>query len=421
MKILFENARLIDGRLAFLATDGKIISYIGEKRPEGDFDRKINCKGNILMSGLYNLHCHSAMTLFRGYGEDLPLKEWLETRIFPAEDRLTPEKVKYASYLAIAEQIRNGIVSFSDSYFFCDETAKAVIESGIKANLSRSLVSFEKGMRAKGDSRFEEAVALVGEYNGAASGRLKFDMSIHAEYTNVESYIRDVAEYTRDAGLGMQVHLSETEKEHNEAICRHGMTPTEFFADCGVFDSPTVAAHAVWVTDEDIAQLSAKGVTVAHNPTSNLKLASGVMRLSAMERAGVNVTLGTDGVASNNTLDIFKEMHLAALLSKGVERNSLNAPAEKIIKLATENGAKAQGRELCGSLCEGFAADFILVDSESINNIPSYSPAYTVLYSTSARDVLMTVVDGKILYENGEFTTLDIEKIKDGFKRVCDY
>lgn len=421
MNLLFKNALLSDNRCGFVATQAGLISYVGEHRPAGRFDREIDCRGNLLMSGLYNLHCHAAMTLFRGYGEDLPLQAWLETRIFPAEDRLTPEKVKAASLLAIAEMLRGGIVSFSDMYFFCEKTCEAVLEAGIKANVSRSLVSFTPGARAKGDPRFEEALSLYRTYHLEGEGRLKIDMSLHAEYSNTESYIRDIAEFTADNHLIMHTHLSETEKEHNECIARHGMTPTAFYDACGLFAAPTVCAHGVWVNDDDIAILAERGAAVAHNPCSNLKLGSGIAPVEKMRRAGVNVALGTDGAASNNTLDIFKEMYMASLLGKGSARCPTDMPASAVLDMATVNGAMAQGRAKAGRLEVGYAADLILVDLSSLNNLPSYDAAYTAVYSASSRDVLMTVVDGRILYENGEFTTLDMEKIKDEFKRVCDY
>lgn len=420
-KLLFVNARLLDNSLVCLATEGRKIAYIGETRPEGEFDRVIDCCGNLLMSGFYNTHCHAAMTLFRGYGEDMSLREWLDTRILPAEDRLDADKVKYGSLMAIAEMLASGIVSFSDMYFFCDHTAEAVLESGIKANLSRSLVSFEEGMTARGDSRFLEGVSLAKTYHGADEGRIIVDMSIHAEYSNVESYIRDVSAYTAENGLMMQLHLSETESEHNACIARRGKTPTEFFRDCGTFLSPTTCAHGVWLSESDMDILAEHKATVSHNPCSNLKLGSGIARVKTMTERGVNVALGTDGAASNNSLDFFREMYVASLIAKGSALDPTVGKARDVLKLATENGAFAQRRLDCGKLEVGYRADLVLISLEDINTTPTYDPIYTVLYAAKAQNVKMTVVDGRILYENGVYTTLDIEKIKDNFKRVCDY
>ena len=420
-KLLFTNARLLDNRFAFVAVEGKRISYIGEERPEGQFDRVIDCRGNLLMNGFYNTHCHAAMTLFRGYGEDMPLREWLDTRILPAEDRLDDDKVYYGTLLAIAEMLSSGIVSFSDMYFFCDKTARAVLDSGIKANVSRSLVSFEEGMTAKNDSRFLEGISLYKTYHGEDDGRLRIDMSIHAEYSNVESYIREVSDYTAREGMRMQLHLSETEKEHKECILRRGKTPTEFFYDCGTFQAPTTCAHGVFLTESDMDILARCGATVSHNPCSNLKLGSGVARVSTMMAHGVNVAIGTDGVASNNSLDFFREMYVASLIAKGISNDPTVGRAEDILRMATLNGARSQGREDCGEMKVGNRADLVLVSLEDINTMPSYDLKYTVLYAAKAANVKMTMVDGTVVYENGSYPTMDIEKIKDGFKRVCDY
>ncbi len=421
MKTLFTHAKLLDGRIVSLLVDGKTIAYIGEQRPEGHFDREIDCKGDLLMSGFYNTHCHAAMTLFRGYGEDMMLREWLDTRILPAEDRLDRDKVYYGTSLAIAEMLRSGIVSFSDMYFFCDHTAEAVLDSGMKANIARSLVSFEEGMGIKDDHRFKEGIELAEKYHNADDGRIKIDMSIHAEYSNVESYIRAVSAYTAEHGYMMQLHLSETENEHNECLRRRGMTPTEFFLSCGTFDVPTTCAHGVFLTESDMAILAEKKATVSHNPCSNLKLGSGVARVKTLTEYGVNVALGTDGCASNNSLDFFREMYVASLIAKGVFNDPTVGKAKDIIKLATENGAYAQRRLDCGKLAVGNRADLILVSLHDINTMPTYDPSYTLLYAAKSENLYLTMVDGRILYERGEYTTLDIEKIKAGFLKACDY
>ncbi len=420
MKYLFEQIEALgyDSPIC-LATDHDRITYIGTERPAGDFDRVIDGAGKLLIPGLYNCHTHAAMTLFRGYGEDLPLKEWLENRIFPAEDRLTPRAVKTACLWAAAEQIRSGIVSCSDMYFFCDQAVQAFAQSGMKANISRSIVSFDERESIWQSERFLEAKALYESYHGYADGRIRIDFSLHAEYTNTERTCRELAAYTRELDTGMQLHLSETEREHNECIARRGKTPAAFFADCGVFDTPTTAAHCVWLTDADRAILAEKGVCVAHNPTSNLKLASGVMPLKPLQDAGVCVTLGTDGAASNNTLDLFKEMHLCALLQKGVYGDPTFPRAADVLTLATENGARAQGRPDCGVLRVGAKADLVLLDMEQPNTMPHYESAGAVLYSATPSNVAMTVADGTVLYENGEWKTLDIEAIRYEMKDVC--
>ncbi len=388
------------------------IAGIFDARPAGIFDREICGKNKLLMPGLYNCHAHTAMTLFRGYGEDLPLQEWLNTRIFPAEDRLTSEAVYNASMLAAAEMLRAGIVSFSDMYFFCEDTIRAVAETGMKANIARCITCFNPDETPETDVRYKEAMALYGQYHNSFDGRIKMDMSVHAEYTTQPNAIRYVAEAAKEYGLHMHVHMSETESEHNECIARHGKTPAQHFNDLGVFDVPTIAAHCVWVSDEDIALMAEKGVFAAHNPTSNLKLGSGVMPLWKMHRSGVKVILGTDGAASNNRLDVLREMNMAALLQKGTDRVCDAMKASDFIPPATVNGAMAQGRADCGMLRTGARADLIMLDLDAVNNIPCYTPATAVLHSAVSSDVVMTMIDGKILYENGQYTTLDIEMVK---------
>ena len=426
MITLLKNATLLpeygfEGRLVNVVVKDRNIAEITEKMPQIKADSVVDCKGNLLMPGFYNAHCHAAMTLFRGYGEDLPLQRWLQERIFPAEDRLTHESVLAASRFAIAEMLRCGIVSFSDMYMFEDAVAEAVLESGIKANLSRCIVSFDPKADMSRDFRLLESLELVDKYHNADHERLKIDLSLHAEYTNVPHACEYVGRVAKDRGLLTQLHLSETEKEHSECIQRHGKTPTRFFADLGVFDEPTSAAHCVWVTDEDISILAQKGVTAVHNPISNLKLGSGVMPIRKMLDAGVNVAFGTDGVASNNRLDLLRDYQTAAILHKGVARDPSVVTAKELLPLVTRNGAVAQGRQNCGKLEVGAAADMILIDRYAIHNVPCYDDYAMLAYSASSNDVCMTMVDGRILYQNGEYTSIDEERLRYEFGEVLSH
>ncbi len=419
MKILFENARTIGYGDTFLAVSGPLIGYAGNVRPEGPFDRVIDCGGGMLLPGFYNCHTHAAMTLFRGYGEDMPLGRWLEEAIFPAEEKLTPEAVYTASLWAIAEMIKNGIVSFSDMYMYCPETARAAAGTGIKANLSRAVLSFDPLEDMARSVRFLEAKSLFEEYHNAEDGRIRIDMSLHAEYTNTANSARFMADYAARTGSNMHIHLSETESEHRECKQRHGVTPARFFADNGVFDVPATAAHCVWVEEEDMEILSGHGVWAAHNPASNLKLGSGVMPMTRMLEKGVGVTLGTDGAASNNTLDIMKEMYLAAILHKGIGRSPEKITAGTVLKAASENGALSQGRTGCGRLEAGCRADLVLIDLDAPNNVPFYDLSYAAVYSANSSNVLLTMSDGRILYEKGCFTTIDIEKLRYDMRCTC--
>ncbi len=425
MKILFENVRIPEeygfaDEHIYVLTDGALIKYIGKDKPL-EYDEVVNGNGNLLIPGFYNSHCHAAMVMFRGYGEDLPLARWLNEKIYPAEERLNTQNVYIGAKYAIAEMLKNGIVSFSDMYMFVNSVAEAVVETGIKANLSRSLVSFGDNATIKGDWRFAESIEWINQYQNANGGRLKMDMSLHAEYTNQERYIREVAEYTKANGLRMQLHASESENEHLECIKRHGMTPVEYFKNTGVLSSPTTLAHCVYVTDSDMDILIESGAFVSHNATSNLKLGSGVARLPKMLEKGVCVSLGTDGAASNNTLDIMREYQLASILHKGYNRDAEATLASQMLDLATYNGAKSQGRDDCGKIKVGNRADLVLIDLNALNNQPCFDTYCTLSYSANSSNVLLTMVDGEILYHNGEFKTLDIEKVKYEFADVCEH
>lgn len=425
MKILFENVRLPEeygfaNEHIYVLVNGKFISFVGREAPS-EFDKKIDGKGNLLIPAFYNSHCHASMVLFRGYGEDLPLTRWLNEKILPAEDLLDSKRALVSARYAIAEMIKNGIVSFSDMYMFEDSVARAVLESGIKANLARCLVSFDENDGIKNNVRFEEAVRLLDEFDGAGDGRIKIDMSLHAEYTNKEKYIREVSEYAVEKGLRMQIHVSETASEHRKCIERHGKTPVEFFAETGTLDVPATLSHCVWVTDSDMDIIAQKGAFVSHNPTSNLKLGSGVARLPQMLKKGICVTLGTDGASSNNTLDIMREYQLASILHKGISLDAEATRAPQMLDLATLNGARAQGRDDCGKVKVGYRADLVLIDLDAINNKPCYDTYSTLSYSANSSNVLLTMADGEILYQNGEFTTIDIEKVKREFDDICNH
>ena len=287
MTTLLKNFRLADGTGANAVVRGARFEYVGAECPDGEYDTVKDCGGGLLIPAFYNTHCHAAMTLFRGYGDELPLDRWLNERIFPAEDRLTPEATYWASLLACAEMLRGGTVSFSDMYMFEGETARAVAECGMKANLARGIVSFDDSADFAADSRLNEAMELYRTYNGAEDGRIKIELSLHAEYTNVPGFTAHVAGKCRDEGIALQIHLSETNGEHERCIAKYGCTPTGFFLHAGAFDTRVTAAHCVWVSDRDIEILADKGVFVSHNPASNMKLGSGIMPYAKMRRSGV--------------------------------------------------------------------------------------------------------------------------------------
>ena len=429
MKILFKDANILNGngesqqKINVLVDNGYIAEIDKDiLRIKSDADRIINAENLLLIPGLYNTHTHLPMTIFKGYAEDMTLDKWLFERIFPAEDKLNEEIVYYATLLGIAEQIKNGVISCSDMYYFTESVLRAADESGIKINACRPAQSFDENENPKDNYRFAESKMLYKNYHNSANGRIKIDMSIHAEYTANEKIVAAVADYSNENKIINHVHISETKKEHDECIQRYNKTPCEFFNSLALFDSPTLAAHCVHVSQSDMDILSQKGVTVAHNPSSNLKLACGVANVTAMIEKGINVTLGTDGSASNNNLDILKEMYLASILQKGVTGDPTVMPAKDMLKFATVNSAKIQGRDDCGSIEIGKKADITALDLGSLEASPIYDYSSSLLYSMSGRNVVLTMCDGKILYENGEYKTLDIEKIKYKIKKLAaDY
>ncbi|MCL2017042.1 MAG: amidohydrolase [Defluviitaleaceae bacterium] len=397
--------------------DGKIIFVADNELEKASKTaaRTIDGLYKVLIPGLYNCHTHSPMSLLRGFANDLALEEWLFDNIFPAEGKIKGLKnaVYTGTMLAIAEMVASGTVAFSDMYFNLPEIARAVDETGVKANLSNAVISFaEDGYIFADSPECAETLEILQGYHKASHGRIKIGVSCHCAYTTHPTAWRQTADFSQKHGLSMHVHLSETITEHNKALEQFNATPTECFAKHGVFDTPTTAAHACWVSEDDIEILAKYGVSVAHNPISNLKLASGIAPITAMQKKGVNVALGTDGMASNNSHDLFEEIKIASILQKCATEDPTATPAIAALKMATVNGAKAQGRQ-GGTIQPGNDADLVLLDFRNPRQMP-YNPSNPIVnlaYSTTGRDVVMTLCQGKILYENGEFTSLDIEKI----------
>jgi 5-methylthioadenosine/S-adenosylhomocysteine deaminase len=404
----------------FVGIDGERITYIGDSAPSGSWGRTYDGGGKLLMPGFYNAHAHSPMTLLRGYGENLALHDWLRTRIFPFEANIFPEAIYYATLLAMAESFRYGIVSTSDTYFHSEDMARAVIESGAKANTARALACFDEDADMYEMDSFKEAKRLFEHCNGAENGRVRIDMAIHMEETSTERLARQLAEYAAKIGARVQVHISETQSEHEGCKERHeGRTPIAYFNDLGLFESPTTAAHCVWVEENDISIMKEKGVTVASCPVSNLKLASGVANTPAFMDAGVPVAIGTDSVASNNSLNFIEEIKFFALVNKERRTDPTLITPRQAIHAATRVGALSQGREDCGYIEEGFRADLIVLDLSQPGMHPAFDLYNNVVYSASGSDIALTMVDGKIVYENGEYLTIDVERAVNETEKAC--
>lgn len=428
MKFLFKNADILQRQgekfevteNAFLAIDGDKISYIGSEMPTDEFDETKNMNGKLLMSGLINCHNHSPMVLLRGIGSDLPLQQWLFDTIFPIEDKLTAEDIKAGSELALLEMISSGTVSFSDMYFEPEMTIEAVAKSGMKANISRPVQSFDPNETPDKSYRMKEALELYENYNNTFDGRVLVDFCIHAEYTCTPKIACAFIERVNERNGNLHIHLSETKKEHDECIAKYGKTPAEWFNEMGGFDSSAFAAHCVWLSESDIELFKEKNVSVVHNPTSNMKLASGFAPVQKMLDKGINVALGTDGASSNNNLDMLEEMHLASVIHNGYMLDATVMNADTVLNMATVNGAKLQRRESCGELKVGNKADIIAISLEAPHLYPALDKKALLTYSVQSSDVAMTMVDGKILYENGDYKTLDREKIYYDVKKTVE-
>lgn len=419
MDILFSNVTVVtmdeDLRVLFSAfvgvTDGKI-SYLSKNAPEEQPKQIINGEGMVLMPGLINCHTHLAMSPLRGYADDVDLATWLNDYIFPREDRLDARCVKATTLLSLAECLRFGTTSVSDMYYFCDEVAQAVAESGIKANISRAITYFGEDFDFEKDTRCQEMVELHKKWNGYDNGRIRIEASIHGEYTSNHQVWEAVSEYAKNEGLRMHVHLSESKGEHEGCKDRHGLTPAQVLDCHHVFDVPTIAAHCVWLEEEDMKLLAKRKVSAVHNPCSNLKLASGCAKVEDMVRAGMNVALGTDSNASNNDLDMFKEIRAASYMAKGRSLDPKSLPAQATLMMATVCGARAQGREQeCGMIKLGMDADLILLDFTQPHLMPCHNVMSHLAYCVSGHDVVMTMVRGNILYSAGKYHTIDLQAV----------
>lgn len=419
--ILDENFDCQHGK--HVGVEGDTIAYIGDEKPQ-DADRYGECydgAGKLLMPAFYNTHAHTPMTLLRGYAENQPLQQWLNDTVWPFEGKMNFDHNYWGCMLAQAEMIRYGVVSYTDMYYATVNRAKATLEAGMKANHT------DGGTMCFVDTDYDTLpVAAVNkelfeEYQGAGNGRVKIEMCIHGEYTTPESMVRRVVEEAHKHSCGIHLHMSETKSEHEECKERHGgMTPAAFFEACGVFDVPTNAAHCVWVDDADIQILAKHDVNVSLNPASNMKLASGYAPVQKMLDAGVNLSIGTDGMASNNTHNILQSAYLLACCQKGYNLDPTVVPAKDIVKMMTVNGAKAQGRLDCGVIAEGKKADLVVMDIDTPWMKPVYDMAVNLVYSANGADVCLTMCDGKVLYRDGEFLTIDVEKAAAECQRSID-
>ncbi|MBY0116063.1 amidohydrolase [Paenibacillus sp. FSL L8-0435] len=394
----------------YMVVENDKIVHIGETLPDEDKNStKVDGKGLFFLPGLINTHGHAAMSLLRGHGDDLALQVWLQEKMWPMEAKMTSEDVYWGTSLSVLEMLKGGTTAFLDMYDHMDQVAKVVEQSGVRAALARGVIglcSKEEQLR-----KLEESAAFAREWNGQADGRITTVISPHAPYTCPPDYIEKLVQVANDLNLPLHTHMSETLREVEQNVADYGLRPVAHLEKLGFFSRPSLVAHAVHLNDEEIEILARHDVAVSHNPGSNLKLASGVARVPAMLKAGVTVSLGTDGPASNNNLDMFEEMRLAALIHKGVSGDPTAVPAGEALLLGTLYGAKSIFLNNTGALQVGMKADFIALDIEQAHFYPHTDLISHTIYSASAKDVEHVWVDGKQVVKHGECLTLDEERI----------
>ncbi|MBP2650077.1 MAG: mtaD [Firmicutes bacterium] len=411
-KILLKNGEVLgpDGQVnkADLAIVDAVIDQVGTALDDWQADQVIDCTDKLIMPGLVNTHTHAAMTLFRSYADDMALMDWLQNKIWPAEDKLTSDDVYWGTQLAIAEMLKTGTTTFADMYSFMDDVAKAVEETGIRAVLSRGMI----GVGPNAALALAESKSLYTDWHNGAEGRITVMLGPHAPYTCPPDYLKTVSALAEQLGAEIHIHLSETAGEVEECIKQYGKSPIALMNEVGLLDCGVLAAHCVHVSAEDISIMQKKMVRVAHNPGSNMKLASGVAPVPAMLEAGLVVGLGTDGASSNNNLDMLEELRLAALLHKVNTLNPVAIPAKEALAMATANGAAAVGLgKVTGKIAAGYQADIAIFSMKEPHWYPRHNRVSLLTYAANSADVDTVLVAGKVLLSNRKLTTIDEERI----------
>lgn len=444
MRTLFKNAYvLIRGEKeyetltnAYVGVCDDYIGYVGVTLPKQKYDVEIDATNKLIMPGLINTHTHLGMSLLRGVASGKPLEEWLFKYILPIDDILTVKETYSGSLLSCMEMIRSGTTTCSDMYFIPMGTIQAVAESGIRChinycgNCSPDQLDFSKVKRFPDSIDFMNLLhekgnekdnlksfnldSLSNEVRLAIKEkRLVGEFSIHSVYMSTREYIEKTAQINQQYKTSLSAHACETKQEVENCIKATGMTPIKYFDSCKFFDNNNVyLAHCVHVSDEELSILKNKNVTIVHNPSSNLKLGSGIAPIAKAINMGINVSLGTDSCASNNNLDMFEEMHVAALLATGINQDPTAISVTNIIDMATINGAKALGRDDIGQIKEGKKADLIMLDLGHPHAYPRVDIPALIVYALSSSDVLLTMCNGKILYQDNKYLTLDKNKVK---------
>ena len=370
-------------------------------------DNVIDGRGKFATPGFVNAHTHASMTLLRSYADDKALMDWLQKDIWPIEDKMKSQDIYIGAALAAVEMIKGGTTAFMDMYGpNMEEVAKVVDESGLRGVLCRGIIGIFNG-----EEKLQTNVDLFKNFHGAADGRITVMFGPHAIYTCPPDFLRKIADTAKSLGAEIHMHMNETLDEINSCLKDYGKRPFEIVAETGLLDLGFLAAHCVHLSDHEIEIMRNKKVRVAHNPTSNMKLASGISPVMKMLNAGITVALGTDGASSNNNLDMLEETRLATLLAKVESLDPLAIPAAQALKMGTEEGAKAVGFKNVGRIEAGYKADIVLWDMSGVEWQPNYNPVSLLIYSANSSSADTVIVDGKILMQNRELKTLDEEKI----------
>ncbi len=416
--ILIRNAQVItlddqDRVLpsADIAISGDRILTVGTC-PAGFLpDEIIDGSDHVALPGFFNAHTHAAMTLERGWAEDLPLDRWFNERVWVAESALEEEDVYWGTALAACEMIRGGTVAFADHYFWMEQVARVTEESGLKALLAWCV--FGLGAQQEiGGTTLERTVAFVKEFGGAAGGRIHTILGPHSPYICTPEFLSRVAHESEHLGVGVHLHLSESQGQFDASIAKHGKSPAALVAGLGLLDRPSLAAHCLYLTGQDMDLLASKGTAVAHCSKTYMKLSMGVAPVLELLRKGVNVAIGTDGPASNNNLDMLESTRLAVLVQKLHAGDPEALPGLAALRLATQAGARALGFPNSGELAPGRSADLVLMDFRRPHLCPRHNIAANVVHAAQSADVSHVIVNGKLLMRNRELLTMDEERIR---------
>ncbi|KOP63800.1 N-ethylammeline chlorohydrolase [Bacillus sp. FJAT-18019] len=406
--VLEEGRPVLRG---YMVVENDRITYLGEEKPVVEEGTEIIDGTHLFfLPGLVNTHGHAAMSLLRGYGDDLALQVWLQEKMWPMEAKFTADDVYWGTSLSVLEMIKGGTTTFVDMYDHMDQVARVVEDSGMRGVLTRGVIGLCPPEVQQ--QKLDEAVAFAKDWHGQADGRITTMMSPHAPYTCPPDLIEKFVQASHDLNLPMHTHMSETKSEVAQNVNDYGLRPVAHLEKLGMFSRPTLLAHAVHLTDEEIEILAKHGVAVSHNPGSNLKLASGIARVPELLKAGVTVSLGTDGPASNNNLDMFEEMRLAALIHKGVSGDPTAIPASEALRMGTAYGAQSVFLNDIGSLAVGMKADIVALDTDQAHFLPRTDYISHAIYSASAKDVEHVWIDGKQVVKHGASLTLDEERIR---------